>query len=82
MEVPELPTPSQTGRALRPLLSMTTQRPGNHTYRSESAFAGDVASRRIRWSGVLPEGANWKSEHKFSLAEVLWYNIRHAGLHE
>jgi hypothetical protein len=51
-------------------------------YRSESAFAGDVASGRIRWSGALPEGTNWKSEHKFSLAEVLWYNIRHAGLHE
>jgi hypothetical protein len=31
MEVPELPAPSQTGLALLPLLSMTTQRPGNHT---------------------------------------------------
>lgn len=39
-------------------------------------------SRRIRWSGALPEGANWKSEHKSSLAELLWYNIRHAGLRE
>jgi hypothetical protein len=51
-------------------------------YHSQSGFAVDFTSRRIRWSRALPEGSNWKREHKFSLAEVLWYNIHHAGLHE
>jgi len=51
-------------------------------YHSQSGFAVDLTSRRIRWSGALTEGSHWKREHKFSLAELLWYNIRHAVLHE
>jgi hypothetical protein len=51
-------------------------------FHSQSDFAVDLTCRRIRWAGALKEGRHWKRELKLSMAELLWYNIRHAGLHE
>jgi len=73
----------QTRHRIRPESRLPINWPGAWLdSRVEGRFTVDFTSRRIRWSGALPEGSNWKREHKFSLAEVLWYNIRHAGLHE